>query len=194
MTINELFGKKITNLFIRFGKEQEWLDTADCFIELDNSLLIGFPHEFSGEVWVREADPAATTVFGDLSDYPVYHVNKEGKSIGEIAESYQKKKRNVFNRIRKALFGYDVVIKEYQPYKVEYEENKLKYVQNARIIDFLWYDDDTEKGLFLLDNGYIITETTMAPSGTGHAGLNLYESLDDLANCRGEDFHRLSEK
>ncbi|THU37981.1 hypothetical protein FAM09_14940 [Niastella caeni] len=193
MTIKELFGKTITNIYATFGVEQEWLDTADCFIELDNNLVIAFPFSFSEEVWVRELDAKATTLFNDLSDYPVYHVNKEGKSIGEIAATYQKQKRNIFNRIKKAIFGQDVVIKEYQPYKVEYKENKAKYIQGAKISDFLWYDDESEKGLFLLENGYVITETRMSPSGTGLAGLNYYESLQDLESWRGNDFKRLSE-
>ncbi|WP_276500785.1 hypothetical protein [Terrimonas pollutisoli] len=193
MIINELFGKTITNIYAKFGIEQGWLDTADCFIELDNNLIIGFPFGFSEEVWVRKLDPHATTLFKDLSDYPVYHVNKEGKSIGEIAASYQKKKRNIFNRIRKALFGQEVIIKEYQPYKIEYKENKAKYILNSKISDFLWYDDGSEKGFFLLDNGYVITETTMSPSGTGLAGLNYYQSLEDLAKSKGTEFVRLTE-
>ena len=193
MTINELFGKTITNIYAIFGVEQEWLDTADCFIELDNSLVIAFPYGFSEKVWVRELDTKATTLFKDLSDYPVYHVNQESKSVGEIAATYQKQKRNIFNRIKKVLFGQEVVIKEYQPYKTEYRKNKAKYIQGSRISDFLWYDDQSEKGLFLLDNGYVITETTMSPSGTGLAGLNYYESLEDLAESKGNSFQRLTE-
>jgi hypothetical protein len=193
MLIEELFGKTITNIYANFGIEQEWLDTADCFIELDANLVIAFPYGFSEEVWVRDLDPKANTLFKDLSDYPVYHVNKEGKSIGEIAEIYQKQKLNIFNRIKKTLFGQEVVIKEYKPYKVEYNENKVKYIQNSKISDFLWYEDESEKGFFLLDNGYIITETTMSPSGTGLAGLNYYESLADLVESKGQDYLRLTE-
>ena len=192
MTITELFGKTITNIYATIGLEQEWLDTADCFIELDNNLVIAFPYGFSDDVWIRELDTKAKSLFEDLSDYPVYHVNKEGKSIGEIAATYQKQKRNIFNRLKKTLFGQEVVIKEYQPYKIEYKENKAKYIQGAKISDFLWYNDESEKGLFLLDNGYVITETTMSPSGTGLAGLNYYESLKDLESSRGLDFKRLS--
>jgi hypothetical protein len=193
MLIDELFGKIITNIYANFGIEQEWLDTADCFIELDNTLVIAFPYGFSEEVWVRELDPKASSLFKDLSDYPVYHVNKEGKSIGEIAAAYQEQKQNIFNRIKKAFFGKEVVIKEYQPYKIEYQENKVKYIQNSKISDFLWYEDESEKGFFLLDNGYIITETTMSPSGTGLAGLNYYESLAALAESKGQGYLRLTE-
>jgi hypothetical protein len=120
MTINELFGKTITNIYSNFGVEQEWLDTADCFIELDNNLIIAFPYSFSEEVWVRELDSKATTLLKDLSDYPVYQVNKEGKSIGEITATHQKRKQNIFDRIKKALFGIEVTIKEYQLYKIVY--------------------------------------------------------------------------
>lgn len=88
MTINELLGKTITNIYVKFGIEQGWLYTATCFIELDNNLIVAFPFAFSEEVWIRDLDPQATSIFTDLSDYPVHHVNKDGTSIGEIAASY----------------------------------------------------------------------------------------------------------
>ena len=68
------------------------------------------------------------------------------------------------------LFGQNIAIKDYQPYKVDYRENKLKHIKDRKIIDFLWYDDESEKGFILLDNGYLITETNFAPHGTGLAG------------------------
>lgn len=192
MIITELFGKTITNIYATLGVTQGWLDTADCFIELDESLIIGFPFGFSEDVWIRELDPKATTLFKNLSSYPVYHVNKEGKSIGEIAAAYQKKKRNIFSKIKKALFGHEILNKAYQPYKIEYRENKIKHIQNAKISDFIWYEDEIEKGFFLLENGYIISETTMSPSGTGLAGLNYYTSLQDLTETKGVNFKLLS--
>jgi hypothetical protein len=193
MLIEEIIGKTVTNIYATFGVEQEWLDTADCFIELDNNLVIGFPYCFDQDIWIRNLDPKAERLFIDLSDYPVYHVNKEGKSINEIATPYQKKRQNIFYKIKKALFGKELNIKEYQPYKVEYKENKAKYILNAKITDFIYYEDESEKGFFLLDNGYVITETTMSPSGTGLAGLNYYESLTYLTEAKGSNFKKLSE-
>ena len=103
MLIDELFGKTITNIYVHSGIQQEWLDTADCFIELDKNLIIAFPYGFSVEVWVRELDPKAHTLFKDLSDSPVYHINKKDKSIGEIAAGYQKQRHTLFHRIRRHL-------------------------------------------------------------------------------------------
>lgn len=174
MQIEELIGNTITNIYAVFGIEQGWLDTAECFVELDNDLIVDIPYGFDEKVWIKKLAPKAETIFKNLEDYPVYHVNKEGKSIGEIAENYKKRKKNVFNRIKRALFGQEIIIREYQPYKTEYKENKAKHIPNTQIVDFLWYDD-SEKGFLLLDNGYVITETTMSPSGTGLAGLNYYE-------------------
>jgi len=194
MPIGELIGQVITNIYIIFGEEQDWLDTAECFIELNNTLIIDIPWGFSTSVWIRELDPKAKTIFKDLADYPVYHVNKEGQSIGEIAAAYQKRKKNVFHKLRELFLGKEIIPIEYKPYKVEYAENKLKHVQNRKIIDFLWYDDDEIKGFLLLDNGYVITETRMSPSGTGLAGLNYYDSLDSLTESKGPDFKLLSKE
>jgi hypothetical protein len=170
------------------------LDTGECFIELDNEIIIDIPFGFSDDIWIKDLDEDAVRLFADLSDYPVYHVNKDNKTVGEIADNYQRQRRTIFNRLRKVLFGHDIAIKDYQPFKVDYRENKLKHIKDRKIIDFLWYDDDSEKGFILLDNGYLITETNFAPHGTGLAGLNLYENLNDLTNTKGNEYFKLTDK
>ena len=139
-------------------------------------------------------DKDAVSLFADLSNYTVYHVNKDKKTIGEIAENYHRQKRTIFNRLRKVLFGLEIAIKVYQPYKVDYRENKLKHIKDRKIVDFLWYKDDSEKGFILLDNGFLITEKTVSNHGTGLAGLNLYESINDLTSAKGKEYSRFSEK
>ena len=133
MLIKELFGKTITNFYAVFGKEQEWLDTADCYIQLNDKLIIGFPFGFNDEVWIRELDPNVE----DLFDYT--------------------------NRIR-----------------------------GLAIQDFLWYNDASEKGFFLLSDGSLITETTMSPHGTGLSGINYYESIEDIIKFKGNEIKKLS--
>lgn len=194
MQIEEIIGTTVTNIYSLVKMEVGGLDTGECFVELDNKTIVDIPFGFSDDIWIKELDKNALSLFADLSDYPVYHVNKDGKTVGEIAANYQRQKRTIFNRLRKALLGHDIAIKDYQPYKVEYRENKLKNLKARKIVDFLWYADDSEKGLILLDNGYIITETTIAPHGTGLAGLNLYESINDLINAKGNDYSKLTDK
>jgi hypothetical protein len=172
MDIKELIGRTISNIYIETGIWEDWLDTAFCYIELDNDLIIGFPNGYSDEVEGVELNEKTKTIFGDLSDYPVYYVNEEGKSIKEMADSGQK----------------------YKAYKVEYKENKLKYIQNRKVVDFFWYEKEAEKGYLELDNGYIITETNMSPGGTGLAGLNYYESIDGLTKDKGNDYIRVSNR
>jgi hypothetical protein len=120
-------------------------------------------------------------------------VNKEGKTITEIVEAHKKRKQNIFNRLREALFNYEPPIKEYKPYKIEYHENKLKYIVNRKIVDYLWESDGTEKGFFELDNGYLISDQYMAPHGTGLAGLHYFDSLNTLKERKGYNLKRYSE-
>ena len=193
MLIEELFGKTITNIYATFGVEQEWLDTADCFIEIDNNLIIGFPYGFDNKVWIRELDINAVSIIKNLSDFTHYHINQEQKTIQQINEIYKQKRKNIFNRIRKIFFGQELTIKEYQPYKIEQKENKAKHIINSKIVDFLYHNDQSEKGLFILDNGFIISETMMSPSGTGMAGLNYYETFSDLVESKEQEYFRLTE-
>lgn len=192
MKTEEIIGTTVTNIYSLVKMEVGGLDTGECFVELDNKTIVDIPFGFSEDICIKALDKQALSLFADLSDYPVYHVNKDGKTVGEIAANYQRQKRTIFNRLRKALFGHDIAIKDYQPYKVEYRENKLKNLKDRKIVDFLWYADAIEKGFILLDNGYIITETTIAPHGTGLAGLNLYESINDLTNAKGNDYSKLT--
>jgi hypothetical protein len=193
MKTEEIIGTTVTNIYSLVKMEVGGLDTGECFVELDNKTIVDIPFGFSEDICIKALDKKALSLFADLSDYPVYHVNRDGKTVGEIAANYQRQKRTIFNRLRKALFGHDIVIKDYQPFKVEYRENKLKNLKDRKIVDFLWYADDSEKGFILLDNGYIITETTIAPHGTGLAGLNLYESINDLTNAKGNDYSKLTD-
>ena len=51
-----------------------------------------------------------------------------------------------------------------------------------------------ESTLFLLENGFIITETQVAPYGTGHVGLNYYDSIKQLVNSKGDGFIKFTEQ
>lgn len=194
MQLEEIIGKTVTNIYSLLTMEVGGLDSGECFIELDNKYNIDIPFNNANEIWLKDLNKNAVSLFDDLSDYPVYYINKKNKTVGEIAHKYQRKRRNIFNKLRKLFFGKDVVIKEYQPKKIEYQENKLKYIKSRKIVDFIWYDDDSEKGLILLDNGYLITETNFSPHGTGLAGLNYFENLESLKACRGNDYLKLSDQ
>ena len=86
------------------------------------------------------------------------------------------------------------IIKEYQPYAVEFHENKLKYIKEQKIADIIWFPEGMDSTLFLLENGYVITETQIAPNGTGLVGLNYYENMNQLVNSRGNEFIKFTEQ
>lgn len=193
MLTGEIIGKTITNIYSFEKMEVGGLDKGECFIELENKIIIDIPYGFSDYIWIKELDKDAVSLFADLSDYSVNHVNKDNKTIIEIADNYQLQRRTIFNRLSKILFGRDIAIKDYQPYKIDYIENKLKYIKDRKIVDFIWYADESEKGFILFDNGYLITDTAVAPHGTGNAGLNIYESINDLTNAKGNDYFKLTD-
>ncbi|MFM7015456.1 MAG: hypothetical protein ACKOX3_03915 [Bacteroidota bacterium] len=194
LLIDHVIGRTITDIRCKYGKENGWLDTAECFIELDQEFYIEIPYGKTKDVIVGEPDQNAKSIFDNLSDIPEYHFNKEGKSIAEVIDEKKKRKQTIFNRLMKIIFNYETPNKEYNPYKIEYHENKLKYIVNRKIVDYLWDNDSTEKGFFELDNGYFISEQYMAPSGTGLAGLNYYDSLSNLQARKGNNLQRYSEE
>jgi hypothetical protein len=192
MLIDEIIGKQITNIYIRIMNDNSGIDYGESFIELDNKIIINIPIDSNSDVLIKKLNRGAKSIFSNLSDCPTYYVNRNKKTIGEVANKYKKKKYNIFNILKKICFGIEVIIKEYQPYKIEYKENKLKYVKDRKITDFIWYSEEP-KGFFLLDNGYLITEKSVAPHGIG-VGLYYYESLDEVIKIYGTDYSIFSNR
>lgn len=68
MHLRELIGREIQDILFteeRYDKsEYIALMTADCYMVLDEGLVIGFPLSISGDtVWVRELNPSARSYF-----------------------------------------------------------------------------------------------------------------------------------
>lgn len=192
MRLEELLGKTVTNLYTLVKTEVGGLDTAACFVELDNQTLIEIPYGFSGTVDVVYLDKNAISLFKDLSAVPIYHVNKAKLSIGEIIAQNEQKTLSLIQRIKKNIFGSNPLKSAYKPYLITYQENKLKQLKGKKINDLLWYPDDSEKGIILLENGCLFSETLVAPHGTGLAGINFYEHINELIQRKGGNFKRLS--
>lgn len=165
MEIAELIGKRVTDIFQVLDLEVGGLDKGDCYIELDNELVVGIPYALNDDVWIKEVPFEADSVFIDLSDIPIYDV--------------------------KSFLG----IKYTKP--SHFKENKIKYLKDQRIMDFLWFDDEDFKFsnhvYFLLENGYIFTQTLVAPHGLGMAGLNYYYSIAHFEEQVGKKYKRLTE-
>src|SRR5712671_1864414 len=139
MRLEELIGKTITNIFQVLEYESYGLDKGECFVELYNNIIIDIPCSFDGEIRTKDLAEKAISIFNDLADYPVYHVNQEGKSIKEIADKYAVTKLTLLQKMKyHFLFGkipavQRKAIKEYEPYKIEWKENKLKYIKGSVI-------------------------------------------------------------
>lgn len=168
MKIAELIGKRVTDIFQVLDLEVGGLDKGDCYIELDNELVVGIPYAPDDDVWIKEVPFEADSVFKDLSDIPIYDV--------------------------KSLLGIKYTKLSH------FKENTIKYLKDQRIVDFLWFDDDDDnfrfssQGYFLLENGYIITQTLVAPHGLGLAGLNYYYSIANFEEQVGKKYKRLTER
>jgi hypothetical protein len=200
MLVEELIGKTITNIYQILNYDDGGLDNGECFVELDNKLIIEIPYSFDSfndEVSIKELKEKTVSIFNDLKDYPVYHVNKERKSIKEIIDKYADMEPILLEKFKQLIFRQKPVVQskhivEYKPCKIEYVESKLKYLKNRIIKDLITFGSDDEKYFFELDNGYYVTETKFSPNGTGRIGINLYENINDITSWKGNDFKRFA--
>lgn len=126
MPLREIIGKTVTNVYCLFGIVNGWLDTCECYVELDNTLYLEIPFGETEDVWCTTILPPAAK------------------------SAFTKPPRNP--------------------------------IQNSIIVNYHWTSEDLEKGFLELDNGYFLTETTMAPSGTGAADIQYAKRLEELRN------------
>ncbi len=191
MNTNQIIGRVITDIVVWSKMEVGGLDEAQVCIKLDNGKIIGIPWDFESEDLERKPKKNSESLFSDLSDIPEYHINPEGKTIQEVLDAKKKRETTFWGRIKKAVGWSEGIPREYRVYKTEFRENKLKYLQHQKIVDFLLFDDADFAGFIELSNGYIITETITSPHGTGMAGLNYYESLKSFEESCGTDYKRI---
>lgn len=138
MKLLELVGEKIKDIFIAYKYESGGLDQADCFLVLHSDLVIGIPFSADEEVWIRELDRYAESIFGK--------VRKKDKDIG---------------------------------------------IKNQKIVNLIDIGEVGDKMCIELENGKIITEINIAPNGTGHAGLWIFNSIYELEERHGSSYQRL---
>src|ERR1051325_5516107 len=99
MFLKDLLQRKITNIYCLNVYEVGGMDTSECFIELNNEIIIDIPFSGNDTVWVKQLDPKAKNLFENLYDIPTYLINKEGKSIVQIKESQKKRRNKPFYRL-----------------------------------------------------------------------------------------------
>ncbi len=191
MNTKEIIGRTITDILVWSKMEVGGLDEAEVFIQLDNGKIIGIPWEIESENIEKKPKKDSESLFKDLSDIPEYHINPKRKTIQEVVDAKEKRESSVLGRIKKVFGLSEEIPKEYRVYKTKYRENKLKFLKNQKIADFLMFDNSDSVGFIELENGFIITETLISPHGTGMTGLNYFDSLKNFEDCCGTDYRRV---
>lgn len=89
--------------------------------------------------------------------------------------------------------------KEAKSIFVDEKNEAINSIKGKKIIDLLEYNEsvngfaEAEKVVIELEGEKFIAEITMAPNGTGHAGLWVFKSKEALVKRYGNDFKRLSD-
>ncbi len=191
MKTKDIIGRKISDILVCSKIEVGGLDSAEVFIKLESNDIIGIPWGLDSENIEKIIDKDALSLFSKLNDSIFYHINPEKKTIEEILQAKKYRESTFIGRIKKLIGIGEKIPREYKVFKTEYRENKLKYIKNQVISDFIMFDNSDSSGFIELGNGFIITETIMSPHGTGKAGLNYYESLNEFEARYGKDYVRL---
>lgn len=179
MNTKDLIGNIITNIFVWSELEFGGLDRASVFIELNHRDIIRIPWGMDDEDLQCDLNIKAESLFEDLSDIPIVSIAPNNRT-----PSFIKQLRNFIGLNLRSDNKFKII-------KTKYIENKVKYLRNQKIVDFIMFVDSESTGCLELENGYIITETMVAPHGTGTAGLNFYTSISHFEEYCGTDYRRL---
>lgn len=191
MKLKELIGKRITNIYGVLESNVGGIDTAECFVELENTTLVEVPsydcnHEVFEKALVNDAISIIPAFTDEMSEESEKTESATGKNPLVILYSLLRKKvkRSPENNI---------VLAEFVPFKDLIPQDKPRYIKDRKIVDFLWYPDKPyHSGFFLLDNGCLIGETIACMHGSGKAGLNYFHDIEALVHSKGDDFRRIT--
>lgn len=127
MRIETLIGKRIECIYVLYGEQDGWLDTADVFINLGD-ITIGIPFQYAEEVWLRELETGAKPILPDLNGLTIVDIiyqsdidRLDDKALIELSDG------SVIQEITMAPKGigaglrvYDSIAKAEERYGIEY--------------------------------------------------------------------------
>jgi hypothetical protein len=192
MKLKELIGRKIKDILVWSQMNVGGLDQAKVFIRLDNDKIVCIPWDVDSENLECIPKKGSTSLFRDLRDNICYSVISKRKSKA-VLEAQKKQELSWIGRLKKTMGFQRSLLNEYEETsQIEVIENKVKYLKDQIITDFLMLKNDSwEQGGFLeLENGYILTETETAPHGTGMAGFHFYENLQQFEERHRNPYQR----
>lgn len=190
MQAKDIIGKTITDIYQWVEYEIGGLDQGECFLEIDKDFFVKIPYFEDEEIAVENIDKRATSF---SSNQAMETVNKPDKEKNKVLNKGEER-RAFFRQLGKHLgrmASYEEIAPKSKPHKTENLSNEILEIKGQRIIDFIWDTEEDKKGLFLLSNGFLITEMSIAPNGLGLAGLNCFENMEKLVNSGQYDYSDL---
>ncbi|MEM7656928.1 MAG: hypothetical protein AAF399_12420 [Bacteroidota bacterium] len=193
MQTRQLIGQKIQDILVWSKVEVGGLDQAKVFLQLEQGVFVGMPWDLEQEHLESAPIEGSVSLFDKLQDEAIYDVNPEERSVAEILEAKEARANSWWGRIKKSFGITEGLPKEYRPYKIEYRENQTTHLQGQVITDILMFEDSDSSLIIELENGYFLRETSIAPHGTGMAGLHFYTSLQHFESRYNSEYVRFSD-
>jgi len=182
MQAKDIIGQTITDVYIWVEYEQGGLDQGGCFLEIDKSFFIKIPYFEEDEIAVENIDKRSVSLFSNQMIEKTDSAVKDKDAKKKKGEERRAFFRQLGGHLKKMASIDEISPKENILHKTGRIENNFHEIKGERIIDFIWDMEEDKKGLFLLSNGFLITETTIVPNGSDLAGLNYFENMEKLVN------------
>ena len=89
--LSKLLGMTLSNIFSFVKMDEDGLDYGECYLELNNSVIIYFPIGLNAAFLIDEKNKECTSLFDNLEDIPTYLVNKEKKQSRKLLTFMQER-------------------------------------------------------------------------------------------------------
>jgi hypothetical protein len=118
MLIEELLGKRVTNIFVLLEIGTNGLEKGECIVERNNSSMIKIPYGFSDKVSFAKFVDRSNSIFSDLSDIPSYSLKKVDNAYvpGEVTH-HENKVKHLKDRVIVAI----IAVEDTEDQKVLFE-------------------------------------------------------------------------
>lgn len=155
--------------------------------EIENILMEIKNFEYDGSIPLEESNSSILLNSGEIIQIP----DTENVLVKKTISSQQK---SIFYTKPKFFFS-----KFFQLFSDDYmlsKKNEL-HIKGKKIVGIYKYSEENidfdliDKYILELESGYLISEKTISPKGTGHTGIWIFTSKNDLTNKMGADLIKI---
>lgn len=140
--------------------------------------------EYDGSILLEESNSSIILSTGEIFEIPFRNA-----TTVELKTSIPNKQKSIFQTNKPTSFFSNLT----SFFSDDLTKRNTKKVQGKKIISIYHYDENErlDNCIIEVESGFLISEISMAPKGTGHASIWIFTSKNDLRKRMGKGFTQI---